>query len=80
MSPETVRWVIGILVTLIVAGATVTVTVLLSVLNRKNDTIAKLQEANLNYRFALLQHAPTAEATNKLLSSIPIPQTDGPGT
>ena len=78
MSPETVRWLLGILGTLFVAGVTVVVTVLLSVLNRKNDTIEKLKEANLNYRFALLHQAPSAEATNRLLSSLPIPQTDGP--
>jgi hypothetical protein len=80
VSPETVRWVIGILATLVIAGGTITVTVLLSVLNRKNDTIEKLREANLNYRLALIQLGTTAEAVNKTLSALPIPQTDGSGT
>lgn len=80
MSPETVRWIIGILVTLLIVGATTLVTVLLSVLNRKNDTIEKLREANLNYRLALIQLGTTAEAVNKTLSALPIPQTDGSGT
>lgn len=78
MSPETVRWVIGILATILVFGAGTTVTVLLSVLNRKNDTIEKLREANLNYRLALIQLGTTAEAVNKTLSALPIP-TDGSG-
>jgi hypothetical protein len=80
VSPETVRWVVGILATLFIAGATIMVTVLLSVLNRKNDTIEKLREANLNYRLALIQLGTTAEAVNKTLSALPIPQTDGSGT
>jgi hypothetical protein len=80
VSPETVRWVVGILATLFIAGATIMVTVLLSVLNRKNDTIEKLREANLNYRLALIQLGTTAEAVNKTPSALPIPQTDGSGT
>lgn len=79
MSPETVRWIVGILVTLLVAGATALISVLVSVLNRKNDTIEKLREANLNYRLALIQLGTTAEAVNKTLAALPIPQTDGSG-
>jgi hypothetical protein len=62
---------------LLITGLGIVVTVLLSVLNRKNDTIEKLREANLNYRFALIQLGSTAEAVNKTLSSLPIPQPDG---
>lgn len=79
MSPETTRWVIGILATLLIAGATIVVTVLLSVLNRKNDTIEKLREANLNYRLALIQLGiPPADAVNRARSAFPIPM-DGSG-
>lgn len=67
----------GILSGLLITGLGIVVTVLLSVLNRKNDTIEKLREANLNYRFALIQLGSTAEAVNKTLSSLPIPQPDG---
>jgi hypothetical protein len=80
VSPETVRWVVGILVTLLTFGGGTVVTVLVSILNRKNDTIEKLREANLNYRLALIQLGTTAEAVNKTLSALPIPQTDGSGT
>lgn len=79
MTPETVRWLIGIVVTLFIAGATAFVTVLISVINRKNDTISRLQEANLNYRLALLQLGGTAEAVVKIGQSIPVP-TDRSGT
>jgi hypothetical protein len=79
VTPE-VMWLLGILATILLAGATLTVTVLLSVLNRKNDTIAKLTEANLNYRFALLQLGPAGEAVSKLVKSLPITPTDGPET
>lgn len=74
MTPETVRWLIGILVTLLVA----TIPVLVSVINRKNDTIERLKEANLNYRLALLQLGGTAEAVVKIGQAIPLP-TDGTG-
>lgn len=67
----------GVLSGLLITGLGIVVTVLLSVLNRKNDTIEKLREANLNYRFALIQLGSTAEAVNKTLSSLPIPQPDG---
>jgi hypothetical protein len=79
VTPE-VMWILGILVTILLGGATLTVTVLLSVLNRKNDTIAKLTEANLNYRLALLQLGPAGEAVRKLVQSLPISPTDGSGT
>lgn len=72
-------WLLGVLVTILLGGATLTVTVLLSVLNRKNDTIAKLTEANLNYRLALLQLGPAGEAVSKLVQSLPISPTDGSG-
>jgi len=72
MTAETVRWLIGILVTLFIAGVGTFVTVLISVINRKNDTIARLQEANLNYRLALLQSAPVGEAASKLLQAFPL--------
>lgn len=78
MSPETVRWLIGILVTLFLGGVASVVPVLLSVINRKNDTIEKLKEANLNYRLALLQLGGTAEAVVKIGQAIPLP-TDGAG-
>jgi hypothetical protein len=78
MTPE-VMWLLGILVTILLGGATLTVMVLLSVLNRKNDTIAKLTEANLNYRFALLQLGPAGEAVSKLVQSLPLSPTDGAG-
>lgn len=73
------RWIVGILVTLLTFGGGALVTVLISILNRKNDTIEKLREANLNYRLALIQLGTTAEAVNKTLSALPIPQTDGSG-
>jgi len=74
-----VRWIVGILVTLLTFGGGALVTVLISILNRKNDTIEKLREANLNYRLALIQLGTTAETVNKTLSALPIPQTDGSG-
>lgn len=79
MSPETVRWIIGILVTLFLGGVTILVTVLISILNRKNDTIEKLKEANINYRLALIQLGiPPADAVNRARSAFPIPM-DGSG-
>lgn len=78
MTPE-VMWVLGALLTVLLGGATLTVTVLLSVLNRKNDLIARLTEANLNYRLALLQLGPAGEAVSKLVQSLPISPTDGSG-
>ena len=80
MTTGNVLTVAGILVTVLLTGATIAVTVLLSVLNRKNDTIEKLREANLNYRLALLQLGGTAETVNKLVQALPIPQTDGTGS
>jgi len=67
----------GVLSGLLITGLGIVVTVLLSVLNRKNDTIEKLREANLNYRFALIQLGSVGEAVNKTLGSLPIPQPDG---
>lgn len=75
MSPETTRWLIGIFVTVLIAA----IGILVSVINRKNDTIEKLREANLNYRLALLSVAlPAGEAASKVLQAIPLP-TDGAG-
>jgi hypothetical protein len=77
VSPANLLTLFGVLSGLLITGLGIVVTVLLSVLNRKNDTIEKLREANLNYRFALIQLGSTAEAVNKTLSSLPIPQPDG---
>lgn len=70
-------WVGGTLATVLLTGLSIAVTVLLNVLNRKNDTIEKLREANLNYRFALIQLGGTAEMQNRLVQALPLPQTDG---
>lgn len=67
----------GVIGGFLVTGLGIAVTVLLSVLNRKNDTIEKLREANLNYRFALIQLGTTAEAVTKTLGALPIPQPNG---
>lgn len=79
MNP-TAMWVVGILATALLTGLTITVTVLVNVLNRKNDTIEKLREANLNYRFGLIQLGGTAEITNKLARAFTDVATDGTRT
>lgn len=78
MTTSEILTVTGILVGALFTGGGIFVTVLLSVINRKNDTIEKLREANLNYRLALIQNAPVGEAASKLLQAIPL-QTDGAG-
>jgi len=77
MSTGNALTLLSILCGLLAAGLGIFVPVLLSILNRKNDTIEKLREANLNYRFALLQLGTVGEAVNKTLGSLPIPQPDG---
>lgn len=77
MSSANLLTLLGILAGLSMSALAIIVPVFLSIFNRKNDTIEKLREANLNYRFALLQLGPVGEANLKILNSLPIPQPDG---
>lgn len=77
MNTANLLTLLGVIGGFLITGLGIAVTVLLSVLNRKNDTIEKLREANLNYRFALIQLGTTAEAVTKTLGSLPIPQPNG---
>ena len=87
MTPE--RWlaVLGVVVALLAIGVPVALTLILrradrkqAVIDRQAETIERLKEANLNYRFALMQLGQTAESVNKVVASLPIPQvTDGGG-
>lgn len=77
MSSATLLTLLGILSGLSMSALAIIVPVFMSVFNRKNDTIEKLKEANLNYRFSIIQHQATAEANLKILDSLPIPKSDG---
>lgn len=77
MSSGNLLTLFGILSGILLTSLGIIVPVFLSIFNRKNDTIEKLKEANLNYRFSIMQHQATAEANLKILDSLPIPKSDG---